>query len=161
MEMMEMMDHHISPSKFWRPKFISRARDGTSEFGWRGLRRPYYEHHFRCLGTADFEVPNVDYLQGPQIYTVMETLFVEIPRKTELDRIRIFWFNEMMFTVVIHVFLSGIADCCKLSCFPHQRQNLYGKFQVEKQTASAAPPATVWGWIPSAMEGPFQCAGTV
>ncbi|CAL1132647.1 unnamed protein product [Cladocopium goreaui] len=44
--------------------------------------RPYYEHHFRCLGTADFE-------------------------------------------------------------------NLYGKFQVEKQTASAAPPATAEEIVPS------------
>ena len=115
MEMMEMMDHHISSSKFWRPKFISRARDGTSEFGWRGLRRPYYEHHFRCLGTADFEVPNVDYLQGPQIYTVMENLFVEIPRKTELDRIRLLlymsFFPGLLIAANCRVFPTSARTC--------------------------------------------------
>ena len=36
--------------------------------------------------------------------------------------------------------------CCKLWCFPHQRQNLYGKFRIEKQTASATA-AAVWSWV--------------
>ena len=36
--------------------------------------------------------------------------------------------------------------CCKLWWFPHQRQNLYGKFRVEKQTASATA-AAVWSWV--------------